>query len=241
MPLPSASDALFSVIKSEQFKLYLADLNECLFNRKQEDPIRDRLVIELNKQRDLFALSKYPKSRISRLASHGVLARAEVDLSILKKLQNGLPDFKGGTFARVELKQQYPGDMRGSTVLKAIVNDMSRISLPGLMACEEEKFLNGQNCQQILLRRGMPTTHFMLIIQERKLHSEGFDRIGALTYIPAHETAEKFSEDLLSPLHAEMKVRGIVVNNPISKHMVEINGKFLQSRYHFYIYDLASC
>ncbi len=242
----AVSKILHDAIKSVELKVFLADLNNNHFNLKQEDQIRDQLVAMLNKQKcDLFALSEYPKLRSNRQTKTGTWARAEVDLSFVKRFPGGAPDLSGATQAQVELKFQYPGDFRNQVVRRAILNDMSRICFPGLTDAEVTEIFNPTDPQKTVVQNvrqhGRPTTHLILIVQERTLFLEGYPRIGALSYIPANSNAEEFCDACLDQLHNEMSGQGIVLKQSVVKHVVKVKGTVLQSRYHFFIYEIKSC
>ena len=88
-------DSLISIIKSDEFRVQLAELNDNFFNLKQELHIRDLLLVLFNKyhsQEGFRAIAEYPHTR--------------VDLSLVDREEKENP-FK------IELKYHFPKDKGG--------------------------------------------------------------------------------------------------------------------------------
>jgi len=91
-------DSLISIIKSDEFKNKLNELNDNFFNLKQEIQIRNLLVELFNqkhKEQGKRAIAEYPR-----------IAKTRVDLSLINKNNTETP-FK------IEFKYHFPKDKGG--------------------------------------------------------------------------------------------------------------------------------
>ncbi|EKY12146.1 hypothetical protein [Capnocytophaga sp. oral taxon 326] len=91
-------DSLISIIKSDEFKNKLNELNDNFFNLKQEIQIRNLLVELFNqkhKEQGKRAIAEYPR-----------IAKTRVDLSLIDKNNTETP-FK------IEFKYHFPKDKGG--------------------------------------------------------------------------------------------------------------------------------
>lgn len=97
---------IFEAICSSFFKERIAEINYCLYNRKQEAQIRDLILFYITKNAPYDALSEFPK-----------VGKGAVDLSIFEGIQ---------TLATVEFKFQYPRDCLKQGVIEAFIKDINR-------------------------------------------------------------------------------------------------------------------
>ena len=98
---------LLEIIRSDEFRVQLAELNDNFFNLKQELHIRDLLLVLFNKyhsQEGLRAIAEYPRK--PETLEDGRISHTRVDLSLVDREEKGNP-FK------IELKYHFPKDKGG--------------------------------------------------------------------------------------------------------------------------------
>ncbi len=102
-------DSLISIIKSDEFRVQLAELNDNFFNLKQELHIRDLLLVLFNKyhsQEGFRAIAEYPHRKKPETLEDGRISHTRVDLSLVDREEKENP-FK------IELKYHFPKDKGG--------------------------------------------------------------------------------------------------------------------------------
>lgn len=102
-------DSLISIIKSDEFRVQLAELNDNFFNLKQELHIRDLLLVLFNKyhsQEGFRAIAEYPRRKKPETLEDGRISHTRVDLSLVDREEKENP-FK------IELKYHFPKDKGG--------------------------------------------------------------------------------------------------------------------------------
>lgn len=98
---------LLEIIRSDEFRVQLAELNDNFFNLKQELHIRDLLLVLFNKyhsQEGFRAIAEYPRK--PETLEDGRISHTRVDLSLVDREEKGNP-FK------IELKYHFPKDKGG--------------------------------------------------------------------------------------------------------------------------------
>ena len=122
-------DSLISIIKSDEFKNKLNELNDNFFNLKQEIHIRNLLVELFNqkhKEQGKRAIAEYPR-----------IAKTRVDLSLIDKNNTETP-FK------IEFKYHFPKDKGGfSEYQESIQKHFENRNSNGfiLIVCDSDKDL----------------------------------------------------------------------------------------------------
>lgn len=102
-------DKLLEIIRSDEFRVQLAELNDNFFNLKQELHIRDLLLVLFNKyhsQEGLRAIAEYSRHKKPETLEDGRISHTRVDLSLVDKEEKENP-FK------IELKYHFPKDKGG--------------------------------------------------------------------------------------------------------------------------------
>ena len=100
---------LLEIIRSDEFRVQLAELNDNFFNLKQELHIRDLLLVLFNKyhnQEGIRAIAEYPRRKKPETLEDGRISYTRVDLSLVDKEEKENP-FK------IELKYHFPKDKGG--------------------------------------------------------------------------------------------------------------------------------
>ncbi|WP_314967971.1 hypothetical protein [Capnocytophaga gingivalis] len=100
-------EKLLEIIRSDEFRVQLAELNDNFFNLKQELHIRDLLLVLFNKyhsQEGFRAIAEYPRK--SETLEDGRISHTRVDLSLVDREEKENP-FK------IELKYHFPKDKGG--------------------------------------------------------------------------------------------------------------------------------
>lgn len=98
---------LLEIIRSDEFRVQLAELNDNFFNLKQELHIRDLLLVLFNKyhsQEGFRAIAEYPRK--PETLEDGRISHTRVDLSLVDREEKENP-FK------IELKYHFPKDKGG--------------------------------------------------------------------------------------------------------------------------------
>ena len=102
-------EQLLSIIKSDEFKNKLNELNDNFFNLKQELHIRDLLLALFNKyhsQKGLRAIAEHPREEKEKTTKEERTSYTRVDLSLVDEKSPKTP-FK------IELKYHFPKDKGG--------------------------------------------------------------------------------------------------------------------------------
>lgn len=97
---------LLEIIRSDEFRVQLAELNDNFFNLKQELHIRDLLLVLFNKyhsQEGFRAIAEYPRRKKPETLEDGRISHTRVDLSLVDKEEKKKP-FK------IEFKYHFPKD-----------------------------------------------------------------------------------------------------------------------------------
>lgn len=100
-------DKLLEIIRSDEFRVQLAELNDNFFNLKQELYIRDLLLVLFNRyhsQEGFRAIAEYPRK--PETLEDGRISHTRVDLSLVDR-ENKKKPFK------IELKYHFPKDKGG--------------------------------------------------------------------------------------------------------------------------------
>ena len=100
---------LLEIIRSDEFRVQLAELNDNFFNLKQELHIRDLLLVLFNKyhsQEGFRAIAEYPRRKKPETLEDGRISHTRVDLSLVDREEKENP-FK------IELKYHFPKDKGG--------------------------------------------------------------------------------------------------------------------------------
>lgn len=98
---------LLEIIRSDEFRVQLAELNDNFFNLKQELYIRDLLLVLFNRyhsQEGFRAIAEYPRK--PETLEDGRISHTRVDLSLVDR-ENKKKPFK------IELKYHFPKDKGG--------------------------------------------------------------------------------------------------------------------------------
>ena len=97
-------EKLLKIIRSDEFRVQLAELNDNFFNLKQELHIRNLLLVLFNKyhsQEGFRAIAEYPRK--PETLEDGRISHTRVDLSLVDKEEKKKP-FK------IEFKYHFPKD-----------------------------------------------------------------------------------------------------------------------------------
>ena len=100
-------EKLLEIIRSDEFRVQLAELNNNFFNLKQELHIRDLLLVLFNRyhsQEGFRAIAEYPRK--PETLEDGRISHTRVDLSLVDR-ENKKKPFK------IELKYHFPKDKGG--------------------------------------------------------------------------------------------------------------------------------
>ena len=102
-------EKLLEIIRSDEFRVQLAELNDNFFNLKQELHIRDLLLVLFNKyhsQEGFRAIAEYPRRKKPETLEDGRISHTRVDLSLVDREEKENP-FK------IEFKYHFPKDKGG--------------------------------------------------------------------------------------------------------------------------------
>ena len=100
-------EKLLEIIRSDEFRVRLVELNNNFFNLKQELHIRDLLLVLFNKyhsQEGFRAIAEYPRK--PETLEDGRISHTRVDLSLVDRENKGNP-------IKIELKYHFPKDKGG--------------------------------------------------------------------------------------------------------------------------------
>ena len=100
---------LLEIIRSDEFRVQLAELNDNFFNLKQELHIRDLLLVLFNKyhsQEGIRAIAEHPRLEKEKTTEEERTSYTRVDLSLVDE-KNPKAPFK------IELKYHFPKDKGG--------------------------------------------------------------------------------------------------------------------------------
>ena len=133
-------DKLLEIIRSDEFRVQLAELNDNFFNLKQELHIRDLLLVLFNKyhsQEGIRAIAEYPRHKKPETLEDGRISHTRVDLSLVDKEEKENP-FK------IEFKYHFPKDKGGfseyqESIQKHFKNRKSNGFI--LIVCDSDKDL----------------------------------------------------------------------------------------------------
>ena len=98
---------LLEIIRSDEFRVQLAELNDNFFNLKQELHIRDLLLVLFHKyhsQEGFRAIAEYPRK--PETLEDGRISHTRVDLSLVDRENKENP-------IKIELKYHFPKDKGG--------------------------------------------------------------------------------------------------------------------------------
>lgn len=102
-------EKLLEIIRSDEFRVQLAELNDNFFNLKQELHIRDLLLVLFNKyhsQEEIRAIAEHPRLEKEKTTEEERTSYTRVDLSLVDEKVPKAP-FK------IELKYHFPKDKGG--------------------------------------------------------------------------------------------------------------------------------
>ena len=102
-------EKLLEIIRSDEFRVQLAELNDNFFNLKQELHIRDLLLVLFNKyhsQEGIRAIAEHPRLEKEKTTEEERTSYTRVDLSLVDEKVPKAP-FK------IELKYHFPKDKGG--------------------------------------------------------------------------------------------------------------------------------
>ena len=102
-------EKLLEIIRSDEFRVQLAELNDNFFNLKQELHIRDLLLVLFNKyhsQEGFRAIAEYPRRKKPETLEDGRISHTRVDLSLVDRENKENP-------IKIELKYHFPKDKGG--------------------------------------------------------------------------------------------------------------------------------
>ena len=131
---------LLEIIRSDEFRVQLAELNDNFFNLKQELHIRDLLLVLFNKyhsQEEIRAIAEHPRLEKEKTTEEERTAYTRVDLSLVDEKVPKAP-FK------IELKYHFPKDKGGfseyqESIQKHFKNRKSNGFI--LIVCDSDKDL----------------------------------------------------------------------------------------------------
>ena len=133
-------DKLLEIIRSDEFRVQLAELNDNFFNLKQELHIRDLLLVLFNKyhsQEGIRAIAEHPRLEKEKATEEERTSYTRVDLSLVDEKVPKAP-FK------IELKYHFPKDKGGfseyqESIQKHFKNRKSNGFI--LIVCDSDKDL----------------------------------------------------------------------------------------------------
>ena len=133
-------EKLLEIIRSDEFRVQLAELNNNFFNLKQELHIRDLLLVLFNKyhsQEGFRAIAEHPRLEKEKTTEEERTSYTRVDLSLVDEKVPKAP-FK------IELKYHFPKDKGGfseyqESIQKHFKNRKSNRSI--LIVCDSDKDL----------------------------------------------------------------------------------------------------
>ena len=102
-------EKLLEIIRSDEFRVRLVELNNNFFNLKQELHIRDLLLVLFNKyhsQEGFRAIAEYPRRKKPETLEDGRISHTRVDLSLVDRENKENP-------IKIELKYHFPKDKGG--------------------------------------------------------------------------------------------------------------------------------
>ena len=131
---------LLEIIRSDEFRVQLAELNDNFFNLKQELHIRDLLLVLFNKyhsQEEIRAIAEHPRLEKEKTTEEERTSYTRVDLSLVDEKVPKAP-FK------IELKYHFPKDKGGfseyqESIQKHFKNRKSNGFI--LIVCDSDKDL----------------------------------------------------------------------------------------------------
>jgi hypothetical protein len=133
-------DKLLEIIRSDEFRVQLAELNDNFFNLKQELHIRDLLLVLFNKyhsQEGIRAIAEHPRLEKEKTTEEERTSYTRVDLSLVDE-KNPKAPFK------IELKYHFPRDKGGfSEYQESIQKHFENRGSNGfiLIVCDSDKDL----------------------------------------------------------------------------------------------------
>jgi hypothetical protein len=133
-------EKLLEIIRSDEFRVQLAELNDNFFNLKQELHIRDLLLVLFNKyhsQEGFRAIAEHPRLEKEKTTQEERTSYTRVDLSLVDEKVPKAP-FK------IELKYHFPKDKGGfseyqESIQKHFKNRKSNGFI--LIVCDSDKDL----------------------------------------------------------------------------------------------------
>ena len=131
---------LLEIIRSDEFRVQLAELNDNFFNLKQELHIRDLLLVLFNKyhsQEEIRAIAEHPRLEKEKTTEEERTSYTRVDLSLVDEKVPKAP-FK------IELKYHFPKDKGGfSEYQESIQKHFENRGSNGfiLIVCDSDKDL----------------------------------------------------------------------------------------------------
>ena len=133
-------EKLLEIIRSDEFRVQLAELNDNFFNLKQELHIRDLLLVLFNKyhsQEEIRAIAEHPRLEKEKTTEEERTSYTRVDLSLVDE-KNPKAPFK------IELKYHFPRDKGGfSEYQESIQKHFENRGSNGfiLIVCDSDKDL----------------------------------------------------------------------------------------------------
>ena len=133
-------DKLLEIIRSDEFRVQLAELNDNFFNLKQELHIRDLLLVLFNRyhsQEGFRAIAEHPRLEKEKTTEEERTSYTRVDLSLVDE-KNPKAPFK------IELKYHFPKDKGGfSEYQESIQKHFENRGSNGfiLIVCDSDKDL----------------------------------------------------------------------------------------------------
>ena len=133
-------EKLLEIIRSDEFRVQLAELNDNFFNLKQELHIRDLLLVLFNKyhsQEEIRAIAEHPRLEKEKTTEEERTSYTRVDLSLVDEKVPKAP-FK------IELKYHFPKDKGGfSEYQESIQKHFENRGSNGfiLIVCDSDKDL----------------------------------------------------------------------------------------------------
>ena len=133
-------EKLLEIIRSDEFRVQLAELNDNFFNLKQELHIRDLLLVLFNKyhsQEGIRAIAEHPRLEKEKTTEEERTSYTRVDLSLVDE-KNPKAPFK------IELKYHFPKDKGGfSEYQESIQKHFENRGSNGfiLIVCDSDKDL----------------------------------------------------------------------------------------------------
>ena len=102
-------EKLLKIIRSDEFRVQLAELNDNFFNLKQEIHIRNLLLVLFNRyhsQEGFRAIAEYPRRKKPETLEDGRISHTRVDLSLVDREEKENP-------IKIEFKYHFPKDKGG--------------------------------------------------------------------------------------------------------------------------------